>query len=117
MNAQYLVADAVIRRPSGQVAVHVAPPVDFDLQFIYRAGLCIYWDPDAALIEDRASGVETSSESAARLARALIEECGFLLRPSTNVQWSGFDDDEQRVVGRVLFGCDVQEKDGDGVRA
>lgn len=48
-------------------------------QFIYRAALGICWIPADALLEDRESAVESSEESAARMAQALREEYGMVL--------------------------------------
>lgn len=96
--------DRVLRKEGGQVAVHVLPSEDVDLQFVYRAGLSIYWNPAERLIEDRAGVVESSMTSAARIARAIREELGATLQASTEVRWEGFDDGIREQVAVALFG-------------
>jgi hypothetical protein len=104
MNSQTMVAEGVMRKPAGQVAVRVAPPAGVDLQSIYRAGLNISWNPAKMLIEDRAAVVEGPHTSAARIARALRGELGIVLRPSGNIHWNGFSTEEQAQVASALFG-------------
>jgi len=104
MSTRTAKVDTVIRRKGGQVAVHVTPPDEIDLQFIYRAALSIYWNPAEALLEDRCSAVESSEASATRMARALREEYGIVLQPSANVQWKDFSGEERSQVASALFG-------------
>ncbi len=104
MSTRAVTVDTVIRRPGGQVAVHVEPPDGIDLQFIYRAALSIYWNPAEELLEDRCSAVESPEASAARMARALREEYGMVLEPSGNVQWKDFSEEEWNQVASALFG-------------
>lgn len=104
MNTRYLTVDTVIRRTPGQVAVRVVPPAGLDLQYIYRAAMCIYWEPAQSLLEDRSDVVAGPHTSAARIARALLEEYGIALQPTINIQWHGFTDEEQAHVASILFG-------------
>jgi hypothetical protein len=104
MSARGVLVYTVIRRQAGQVSVHVTPPDGVDLQFIYRAGLSIYWNPAEALLEDRSGAVESSETSAGRIARALREEYGMPLQPSGTLQWKDFSAEEQAQVASVLFG-------------
>lgn len=104
MNLRTAFVDGVLLRDGGQVAVHVIPPEDVDLQFIYRAGLSIYWNPNEGLLEDRTDTVESAIASAARIARAMREEYGLALQASAKVHWQGIDDDARDQVATVLFG-------------
>jgi hypothetical protein len=104
MNPLFVTVRTVVRTHSGQVAVEVAPPAGIDLQFIYRAALSIYWNPGEALLEDRSRAVESTVESAARMARALREEYALALRPSDSVQWKDFSAEERKLVASALFG-------------
>jgi hypothetical protein len=95
--------DTVIRRQAGQIVIHVLAPEGIDLQFIYRAGLGIYWNSSLALLEDHSETVESAVTSASRMARALREEYGIVFKPSGDVQWIAFDADEQNQVAGILF--------------
>ena len=103
MNAEALRVSAVIRRSTGRIAVRVEPPRDIDLQFIYRAGLSVYWCPAEALLEDRGSTVESPESSSGRIARALREEYGLALQPSGDVHWSGISAEEKDRIAAALF--------------
>lgn len=104
MSRRAVEVDVVIRRQAGHVAVRVTAPDGIDLQFIYRAGLSIYWNPAEALLEDRCSAIESSEASAARMARALREENGMVLQPSDDEQWKDFSAEERAQVASALFG-------------
>jgi hypothetical protein len=103
MGVRVLVVEAVSRRSGGQVAVRVAPPESGDLQFIYRAGLSIYWNPAESLLEDRSDVVASAEGSAARIAKALREEYGMALQPSGEMLWTGVIDEERDRVAVALF--------------
>ncbi len=98
-----MTVDTVIRGQAGQLAIHVLAPEGIDLQFIYRAGLGIYWNSSLALLEDHSEMVESAVTSASRMARALREEYGIVFKPSSDVQWIAFGADEQNRVARILF--------------
>ena len=104
MDAEALRISAVIKRSTGRIAVRVEPPREIDLQFIYRAGLSVYWCPAEALLEDRGSTMESPDSSSGRIARALREEYGMVLKPLGNMQWIGVSAEEQDRIAAALFG-------------
>ncbi len=103
MDGEALRVSAVIKRSTGRIAVRVEPRKGIDLQFIYRAGLSVYWCSAEALLEDRGSTVESSESSSGRIARALREEYGMALQPLGDVQWSGVSAEEQDRIAAALF--------------
>ena len=103
MSQHIIVVEAVTRQEPGRVSLRVVPPQGIDLQFIYRAGKFVYWDPGARELQDRSTTEASPSSSARRIAQALQEELGSSLKPSVDIQWRGVDEDTRAAVAEALF--------------
>ena len=98
-----LLVEAVSRQDPGRVFLQVVVPEALDLQHIYRAALSIYWEPAAQELQDRYLDERSSLASAERMARALREEYGIVLKPSPGMLWIGFDEETRAEVASALF--------------
>ena len=83
-----MIVHQVTKLEGGRLALRVVPPKGIDLQFIYRAALSIYWDPEEMQLEDRSESEVSFVSSASRIARALHEEYGLGLTPAADLLWS-----------------------------
>jgi hypothetical protein len=84
---EYMTVERVEMVEPCNLFLQVKPIEGLDLQFIYRAALSIYWNPDQMRLEDRSSSEESLSASFIRIARALRNVYGLELRPSEDVKW------------------------------
>lgn len=98
MAQQALNALEVLSIDEGRIAIRVAVPADSNLQFVYRAGLSIYWDPGAGLLVDRHDRERSQTGSFTRISRALREEMGLRLRASGKVRWDGIEPAAREVI-------------------
>lgn len=87
---------------NGRLAAVVDGSSDPYLQFVYRAGLGIYWNPDLRRFEDRIGHETTHLESCQRIARAVREELGIALRLGSATRWEGIQSEERAAVRAVL---------------
>jgi hypothetical protein len=93
---------AVLAIDKGRVAVRVAPPQGLDLQYIYRAALSVYWDPNSGQLEDRYEREESQAASVERISRALRAEYGLMLQPATGIRWEGIESHTRREIEDAL---------------
>ena len=103
MTSRRITVNRVTRLEAGRLALQVVPPKGLDLQFIYRAGMSVYWDPKRMQLEDRTKSEVSATLSASRIARALHEEYGLSLRPASGLAWCGIDADRTGEIASLLF--------------
>lgn len=93
---------ALVATGNGHVAVVVDGSNETGLQFVYRAGLGIYWNPDSSRFEDRIWHETTHLESCQRIARAVGGELGLSLCVIPATRWEGIPSEERAAIREVL---------------
>jgi hypothetical protein len=87
---------------AGRVAIIVDPPADLDLQFINREALSVYWNSAESRVEDRYMREDSHVASFRRIASALLDEYGLIMRHLPEMRWEGLGEQARNAIERDL---------------
>lgn len=102
MTLENLTVERIYYLKGSQLALQVVPTTaEGHYQFIYRAALSIYWNPETRSFEDHYERETSPLASFQRMARALEGELGLRLIPSPDLIWDEVQAEDQKAIHDV----------------
>ncbi len=99
---KHLDVQALVSTGDGHLAVVVDGSREPVIQFVYRSGLGVYWNPDRSRFEDSIWHETTHLESCQRIARAVQGELGIQLCATSATKWEGIPSEARQAIREVL---------------